>query len=33
VTPKGTSDVELPPCDRTALELVNALRDSKAQPA
>jgi 3-oxoacyl-[acyl-carrier-protein] synthase-3 len=33
VTPKGTSDVELPPCDRTALELVNALRHKNAQPA
>jgi 3-oxoacyl-[acyl-carrier-protein] synthase-3 len=21
-TPRGTSDVELPPCDRTALEIV-----------
>jgi 3-oxoacyl-[acyl-carrier-protein] synthase-3 len=33
VTPKGTTDVELPPCDRTALELVNALRQKKAQYA
>ncbi len=33
VTPKGTTDVELPPCDRTALELVNGLRQKKAQYA
>jgi hypothetical protein len=25
VTPKGISSVELPPCDRTALELVQTL--------
>ena len=25
ITPLGTSDVELPPCDRTALEMVQAL--------
>lgn len=28
-TPVGTTDVELPPCDRSALEIVNALRASK----
>jgi len=26
VTPLGISDAQLPPCDRTALEMVNALR-------
>jgi 3-oxoacyl-[acyl-carrier-protein] synthase-3 len=26
VTPLGVSDAELPPCDRTALEMVNELR-------
>lgn len=30
VTPLGTSDAELPPCTRTALEMVNELRVSKA---
>jgi 3-oxoacyl-[acyl-carrier-protein] synthase III len=28
-TPKGTTTVDLPPCDRTALEMVNALRAAK----
>jgi 3-oxoacyl-[acyl-carrier-protein] synthase-3 len=26
VTPKGTSPMELPPCDASALDLVNAIR-------
>ena len=30
VTPLGTSDVELPPCDRTGLEIVNDLRSRRA---
>jgi len=30
ITPKGTSDAELPPCDKTALELVNEIRTQKA---
>ena len=30
VTPLGTSDATLPPCPRTALEMVNAVRASKA---
>jgi len=29
VTPLGTSDVELPPCNRTALEMVQALMKAK----
>jgi 3-oxoacyl-[acyl-carrier-protein] synthase-3 len=29
-TPLGTSDAELPPCDRTGLELVNELRTRRA---
>jgi len=31
VTPLGTSDAELPPCTKTALEMVNAIRASKSQ--
>jgi 3-oxoacyl-[acyl-carrier-protein] synthase-3 len=30
VTPRDGTDVDLPPCDRTALEMVNALRAAKA---
>jgi 3-oxoacyl-[acyl-carrier-protein] synthase-3 len=30
VTPLGTSDVELPPCDRSGLEIVNDLRARRA---
>jgi 3-oxoacyl-[acyl-carrier-protein] synthase-3 len=30
VTPLGTSDAELPPCTKTALELVNAIRATKS---
>lgn len=30
VTPLGTTDVDLPPCDSTGLELVNAIRKIKA---
>ena len=30
ITPLGTTDVDLPPCKRTALELVNAIRKAKA---
>jgi 3-oxoacyl-[acyl-carrier-protein] synthase-3 len=30
-TPLGTADVELPPCDRTGLELVNELRARRAR--
>ena len=30
VTPLGTTDVELPPCDRTGLEIVNDLRARRA---
>jgi 3-oxoacyl-[acyl-carrier-protein] synthase III len=26
VTPLGTSDLELPPCTKTALEMVNEIR-------
>ena len=33
VTPKGTSDVELPPCDQTALELVQGMIRAKGQRA
>ncbi len=29
VTPLGTSDAELPPCTKTALEMVNEIRASK----
>jgi 3-oxoacyl-[acyl-carrier-protein] synthase III len=29
VTPKGVSDAELPPCEQTALEIVQALRAGK----
>jgi len=29
VTPLGTSDAELPPCTRTALEMVNEIRSRK----
>jgi 3-oxoacyl-[acyl-carrier-protein] synthase-3 len=28
-TPAGATDVDLPPCDKTALEMVNALRAAK----
>jgi 3-oxoacyl-[acyl-carrier-protein] synthase-3 len=31
VTPIGESDAQLPPCDRTALELVNEIRTRKAR--
>jgi 3-oxoacyl-[acyl-carrier-protein] synthase-3 len=31
VTPKGTSDVELPPCEKTALELVQGLMRAKSR--
>jgi 3-oxoacyl-[acyl-carrier-protein] synthase-3 len=31
VVPVGSSDVELPPCERTGLELVNAMRARKAR--
>jgi 3-oxoacyl-[acyl-carrier-protein] synthase III len=31
VTPLAASDAELPPCPRTALELVNDIRARKAQ--
>jgi 3-oxoacyl-[acyl-carrier-protein] synthase-3 len=30
VTPLGTSDAELPPCTKTALELVNEIRRAKS---
>jgi hypothetical protein len=30
VTPKGTTDVDLPPCDQTALELVRGFIQKKA---
>jgi 3-oxoacyl-[acyl-carrier-protein] synthase-3 len=30
VTPKGTTDVDLPPCNSTALELVQEFRRRKA---
>ncbi len=30
VTPKGTTDVDLPPCDKTALEMVQEFRRRKA---
>ena len=30
VTPLGTTDVDLPPCPRTGLELVNAIRTAKS---
>jgi 3-oxoacyl-[acyl-carrier-protein] synthase-3 len=33
VTPIDTVDVELPPCDKTALQLVNELRTSKGNPS
>jgi 3-oxoacyl-[acyl-carrier-protein] synthase-3 len=33
VTPKGTSDVELPPCGQTALELVQGMIRAKGQRA
>jgi 3-oxoacyl-[acyl-carrier-protein] synthase-3 len=29
VTPKGTSDAELPPCDKTAVELVRGFMRGK----
>jgi 3-oxoacyl-[acyl-carrier-protein] synthase-3 len=29
VTPRGASDVELPPCDKTALQLVQAQMQGK----
>jgi 3-oxoacyl-[acyl-carrier-protein] synthase-3 len=29
VTPKGTTDVELPPCDKTALEMVQEFQRRK----
>jgi 3-oxoacyl-[acyl-carrier-protein] synthase-3 len=32
-TPRETSDVDLPPCDRSALEIVNALRAAKGRRA
>jgi 3-oxoacyl-[acyl-carrier-protein] synthase-3 len=32
-TPLGRSDVELPPCDKTGLELVNELRATRARHA
>ncbi len=32
-TPLGSSDAELPPCDRTALEIVNELRARRARHA
>lgn len=32
-TPRDVSDVALPPCDRTALEIVNALRAAKGRHA
>ncbi|MEG1833832.1 MAG: ketoacyl-ACP synthase III [Burkholderiaceae bacterium] len=33
VTPLGTSEAELPPCDRSALEIVNGYREIKANQA
>ena len=30
-TPRGTTDVDLPPCDRTGLEIVNDLRARRAR--
>lgn len=33
VTPRSTTDVELPPCEQTALELVQAIRRGKADVA
>jgi len=33
VTPLGTSSAELPPCEKTALQLVNEIRAGKAQAA
>jgi hypothetical protein len=33
VTPKGTSDAELPPCDKSALEMVLGFRARKAAHA
>jgi len=33
VTPLATADIDLPPCTKTALEMVNALRAAKAQAA
>ncbi|MEF9942946.1 MAG: ketoacyl-ACP synthase III [Burkholderiaceae bacterium] len=33
VTPLGTSDAELPPCNRSALEIVNGYREIKANQA
>lgn len=33
VTPIGTSDAQLPPCDRSALEIVNGYRATKATQA
>jgi len=33
VTPRDGTDIDLPPCDRTALEMVNALRAAKVAKA
>jgi hypothetical protein len=33
VTPLGTTSVDLPPCDKTALELVNEIRAIKEHGA
>jgi 3-oxoacyl-[acyl-carrier-protein] synthase-3 len=33
VTPLGTTDVDLPPCTRSALEMVNEIRAIKAEAA